>query len=94
MAIYETEFFGELYTIRGDFAEASCPIYRRNDDGEWIQTIFQVASFRHWPEQAMRHELRSSTIESGDDPDSPDIADKIDVAVRDMQAREDCDESA
>lgn len=86
MSVYTVEIWGDTYSLSADFAEASCPIDRWVEDGEfWEPTAYQVADFRHRPDEAMRAELRSSAIASGDDPiEDTDIGEEIERAISDM----------
>ena len=83
---YATEIFGETYSIRADFSEASCPIERDDEDGNWSQTGRQVADYWHWPEAAMWDELEQTVVASGDDP--ADYRDEIEAAIAKMTTEE------
>jgi hypothetical protein len=82
MDTYEAKFFGDIYRIRGNFAEASSPIQIEGGDG-WETTQYQVSNFQHSAHFAMRHFLRESVRASGYDPDECD--DLINEAVEEMQ---------
>lgn len=81
--VYQSEFFGDTYRIRGNFADASCPVETDDAAGNWWQTGMQVADFRHSSEAAMRHILESAVRASGDDVD--EFAEAVQEAIDDMQ---------
>ena len=54
-----TDMYGDLYTIRADWADAGCSIERHTEDG-WLATGRQVADFSHEPAAAMEQELRDA----------------------------------
>ena len=80
-----TDLYGDLYTIRADWTQASSQIERDTGDG-WEPTGRQVADFAHDSAEAMRQELRDAVRAGGDDPDDPDIADEINEATLDCTA--------
>lgn len=79
---YSVECWGLTFRLRADFAEAACPIEIQNcEDGTWLGTPHQVATFQHRPEAAIRWMLEDAARDSGDDPESPEIAGQIDSAM-------------
>ena len=79
-ATRSTIIWGDTYSLRANWADASSPIERETEDG-WQPTGYQVADFAHSSEAAMREELRQAVV-SGDDPD--DWSDEIDAAIERM----------
>jgi hypothetical protein len=69
----------EVYGVAANWAESSAPVYTHGPDG-WEPTQYQVADFRHWPEDALRREL-AEVIGHCDgeepDPDDVDISDAV-----------------
>lgn len=80
---YTTKFFGDVYTMQADFAQASSPIIFCD-----LTTQYQVADFAHDSADAMRTLLEACCRMSGDDPESEDMASEIDAAVESMTSRE------
>ena len=64
MKVYSTNFCGDRYAIRANFAQASCSIERETYDG-WEATGMQVADFSHDPESAMMSEINDSLAATG-----------------------------
>jgi len=79
--IISTLLYGDVFSIRANWAEASSQIERDTEDG-WEATGNQVADFSHDEQAAMRYELINSVRAGGDDPDDPRIADEIEEALR------------
>jgi hypothetical protein len=52
----------ELYGVAADWGDASSHVYILAGDGEWIETHYQVAYFRHNPEDALRRIMRESRV--------------------------------
>jgi hypothetical protein len=77
MTSYKFKIFGDDYEFSGDFSEASSTILF---DGE--PTSYQVADFRHWPEEAAREYIRELIVASGDDPE--DYEEDINEAIENM----------
>lgn len=87
---YTTEFYGDVYRLRGDFSQATDEILRDGEDGCWLSTGKQVSDFGHRPEDAMRWELCEAVSASGDDPYEDEVFSKaIDYAVDDIFSIED-----
>jgi hypothetical protein len=53
---------GELYGVAAVWHDAASPVYVLAGDGEWIETHYQVAHFRHKPEDALRRIMRESRV--------------------------------
>lgn len=83
MGITTVKIWGETYSLRANWAEASCPIERQTEDG-WESTGMQVADYRHSAEAAMRAELEAALVAGGDDPDEPENRDVIDTALAEI----------
>lgn len=64
---------GEIYAVAADWAQASCPV-RVYGRGGWKYDGRQVADFRHRPLAALESVLIEAVSDSGDDPDTVDIA--------------------
>ena len=84
MTTYTTICWGQRYSIRANWAEASCPVEVRYEDDPWTTDPHgrQVANFCHRAEDAMR-----DWISSGENPEDRDT-DAIDAAVAEMTASE------
>jgi hypothetical protein len=79
--VYTAELWGESYSLRANWAEASRQIERLDEDGNWTPTGWQVANFSHSSEAAMREELRQSFLDGITEEDEA----AIDAAVEDME---------
>ncbi len=77
---YTVKIWGDTYSLRANWAEASSQIERDTEDG-WMDTGTQVADYRHSPEAAMRAELQQSAVAGGDDILNPNVAAEIDAAL-------------
>lgn len=80
MTTYTTKFYGDTYTVSGNFAEGSAPVLF---DGE--PTQYQTADFRHSPERAMRRQLEQVATDSGSDPEDDEVAASIKAAIEAMR---------
>ena len=76
MTAYKTEFFGDTYTVTGNFAEASGLVFF---DGA---NAGQVADYRHSPRAAMRAYLEGVIEDGGESP--TDFQDEIYAAIENM----------
>lgn len=86
-ATLTTKCWGETYGVRGDFAQASCPIQTIGEDGEWSGTQYQVADYRHRMVDALRAHLRDvvemggNSLDPDDDRYDEDVADEVKRAI-------------
>jgi hypothetical protein len=87
MDVYTVECWGLGFRLRADFSDASCPIEIEHcEDKTWMATPHQVATFCHSPELAVRWMLEDAARDSGDDPESAEIAAEIDAAMAEFSA--------
>jgi hypothetical protein len=52
----------ELYGVAACWSDASAPVFILAGDGEWEMTHYQVADFRHRPEDALRRVMREARV--------------------------------
>lgn len=78
MITYTTKFFGDEYTVTGDFSNASSPVLWCGEP-----TQYQVADFRHDSDEAMRRQLEMAVEASGDAVE--DFAEDIEEAIANIQ---------
>ena len=78
---YTTTCWGQAYSVRANWAQASCPVEVRYQSEPWTYDPCgrQVSEFRHSPEDAMR-----AWIETGAVGDDPETVEEIDCAVGEM----------
>ena len=76
VTMYKTEFFGDTYTVTGNFAEPSSPVFF-----DYVNAG-QVADYRHIPRAAMRAYLEGVIEDGGKSP--TDFQDEIDAAIENM----------
>ena len=79
--IISADIYGDIYSLRADWTQASSQIERDTEDG-WEATGYQVADADD-DVAAMRRELRAAVRAGGEDPDEFEISDEIEEALRD-----------
>lgn len=75
-----TEIWGDTYGVSADWSQASDQVFSLGEDG-WHGTQYQVASFRHSPEEALRRILEETAKLSGE-VDDDEIDDAIERSER------------
>lgn len=77
-----TKIWGDTYGVRADWAQASDQVFSLGEDG-WHGTQYQVASFQHSPEEALRRILETTAKMSGGEIDDDEINDAIERSETD-----------
>lgn len=78
---YIVKYYGDKYGVRADFSQAGDNIEILDADENWRSSQYQVADFRHRPDDALRAQIVESVQFGGDDPKSPENAAEIDEAM-------------
>jgi hypothetical protein len=53
---------GELYGVAAFWSDAASPVWELTGTGEWVETCWQVAYFRHRMGDALRHVMREARV--------------------------------
>ena len=85
----KTQFAGERFAVRADWADAASQIECLDGEGQWSPTRYQVADFRHSPRVSLRRIIEETVIAGGDDPTdyAVEIQNSIDEAEYDNNLR-------
>jgi hypothetical protein len=52
----------ELYGIAAFWSDAASPVWELTGTGEWVETCWQVADFRHRMHEALRRSMREARV--------------------------------
>lgn len=87
-AAYATRWNGVVYAVAANWANASDPVLSLiglEGEEEWDGIGWQVGDFSHEQEVALRKVMERDACDSGEDPESDEIADEIDAAIEAAQ---------